>query len=367
MPVTDVGELLADAHVCVCAGAGGVGKTTTAAAIALGAAAAGRRAVVVTIDPARRLADSLGVPELGNRELRVAPERLAAGGVEARGELWALMLDAKRTFDHVVESYAPDARTRETVLGNRIYRELSSAVAGSQEYMAMERLYELHERGDFDLLVLDTPPARNALDFLDAPERLLRFIDSRSLQVFLAPGRAGLRVVGAGAGVAMSLLERITGIELLRDLSEFFSSFAPMVEGFRDRAASVSELLRAPSTRFLLVTTPRPGAIEEAAELRAQLSRRSIDLAGAVVNRVHRVGEEAASADELARLLGADLGERVVANYEDARALADRDRERIEQLRSELGPRALIPVPWFDDEVHDIAGLRLVSERLFTS
>jgi anion-transporting ArsA/GET3 family ATPase len=357
--------VLQGARVCVCAGSGGVGKTTTAAALALGAAARGRRVAVITIDPARRLAESLGVPELGNQELRVDPARLEAAGIAMEGELWALMLDPKRTFDDVVRSYAPDEETREAVLGNRIYRELSTAVAGSQEYMAMERLYELHERGEFDLLVLDTPPSRNALDFLDAPDRLLRFIDSRSLQAFLAPGRAGLRILGAGAGAAMSVLERITGIDLLRDLGEFFSSFSSMVDGFRDRARAVNELLRADTTAFVLVTTPRTGSLEEATELREQLGDRDIEFRGAIVNRVHALRGPEAPIAELERLLGEGLAARVAANHRDYLALSQRDEASLERLVAELGPRPVITVPSLEDEVHDIPGLARVGTYLF--
>jgi anion-transporting ArsA/GET3 family ATPase len=357
--------LIEGARVVVCAGSGGVGKTTTAAALALGAAARGKKVAVITIDPARRLAESLGVPELGNEELRVDPARLEAAGIEMEGELWALMLDPKRTFDDVVRSYAPDEETRDAVLDNRIYRELSTAVAGSQEYMAMERLYELHERDEFDLLVLDTPPSRNALDFLDAPDRLLRFIDSRSLQAFLAPGRAGLRILGAGAGVAMSVLERITGIDLLRDLGEFFSSFSSMVDGFRDRARSVNELLRADTTAFVLVTTPRAGSLEEAAELRRQLTERDIEFRGAIVNRVHALKGPEAPAGELERLLGEDLASRVAENHRDYLALSERDAASLEQLAAELGPRPIVTVPSLEDEVHDIPGLARVGTHLF--
>ena len=357
--------LLEGARVVVCAGSGGVGKTTTAAALALGAAARGSKVAVITIDPARRLAESLGVPELGNEELRVDPARLEAAGIEMEGELWALMLDPKRTFDDVVRSYAPDEETRDAVLGNRIYRELSTAVAGSQEYMAMERLYELHERDEFDLLVLDTPPSRNALDFLDAPDRLLRFIDSRSLQAFLAPGRAGLRILGAGAGVAMSVLERITGIDLLRDLGEFFSSFSSMVDGFRDRARAVNELLRADTTAFVLVTTPRTGSLEEAAELRRQLTDRDIEFRGAIVNRVHALKGPEAPARELEHLLGEDLAARVAENHRDYLALSERDAASLEQLAGELGRRPIVTVPSLEDEVHDIPGLARVGSHLF--
>ena len=217
-------------EVCICCGSGGVGKTTASAAIALGMAARGKKVAVLTIDPAKRLANSLGLDELGNEE------RLVEADVE--GELWAMMLDPKRTFDDIVEWHAPDERTRDAVLSNRIYQELSNAVAGSQEYMAMEKLYELHQEGRYDLLVLDTPPTRNALDFIDAPKRLADFIDSRSLQFFTTPGLFGLKVLGRGSGLVFSGLRRATGIDLLEDLSAFFSSFGSMTEGFRERAGA---------------------------------------------------------------------------------------------------------------------------------
>src|SRR5947209_3748211 len=243
---TVLADLLDRRRVCICAGAGGVGKTTTAAAIAMEMAARGRRVAVLTIDPARRLATSLGMTELGNEERRVDPERFERAGLEMRGELWAMMLDAKRTWDDVIERHAPDAETRDAVLSNRIYQELSNAVAGSTEYMAMEKLYEIYLDDRYDMLVLDTPPTRHALDFLDAPQRLARFVDSRSLQIFLRPGRLGLRLVGRGSGLVLGLLKRVTGVDVLTDLSEFFTSFGDMATGMRERAERVGELLGAP-------------------------------------------------------------------------------------------------------------------------
>ncbi len=364
----DLAALLDGVEVCVCAGSGGVGKTTTAAAIALGLAAGGKRVAVITIDPARRLADSLGLPQLGNAELRVDPSRFEQAGIAVEGELWALMLDPKQTFDGVVERYAPDAASREAILANPIYKQLSSAVAGSQEYMAMERLYELHESGDFDVLVLDTPPASNALDFLDAPGRLLRFIDSRSLQIFLAPGRTGLRVVGAGAGIAMSVLERITGIDLLRDLSDFFRSFGSMVDGFQERAQHVNDLLRDQRTSFLLVTTPRTGAVEEAFELRTALAERGIAFSGTIANRtVERSasGSPEEVVGELSALVGDDLAVRVGAALADQWALGEHDAKTLGLLSEDDSP--VIEVPHLDHEVHDIPGLAAINEYLFPS
>ena len=372
----DVIDLLAGKSVCVCAGAGGVGKTTVAAAIAAGVAARGKRVVVVTIDPARRLATSLGIPELANEARLVEPERLEAAGLAADGELWAMMLDPKRTFDELVKRRAPDAATRDAVLSNRIYQELSNAVAGSQEYMAMEKLYELHEEGGYDLLVLDTPPSRNALDFLDAPERLARFIDSRSLQFFLAPGRRGLRILGRGTGVLFGVLKRVTGIDLLKDLSDFFQSFGDMAEGFTERANRVNGLLTSRAATFLLVTSPQSESMEEAEFFRSRLLDDGMPFGGAVVNRVHDLAlaaEDAEAVDERARLerdlaaaLSDGLAAKVARNFENYRALARHDRDAVERLRDRLGRgESLILVPYLDEDVHDLRGLAAVGEHLF--
>jgi anion-transporting ArsA/GET3 family ATPase len=353
-----VAQLLERKDVCICAGSGGVGKTTTSAAIALGMAARGKKVAVLTIDPAQRLADSLGLPELGNEERRV--------DVEVEGELWAMMLDAKRTFDELVEWHAPDQQTRDAVLDNRIYQELSNAVAGSQDYMAMEKLYELHQEGRYDLLVLDTPPTRNALDFLDAPKRLSSFIDSRSLQFFAAPGRLGLKVLGRGTGVVFSVLRRATGIDLLQDLSEFFRSFGDMAEGFRERAEKVDALLADSRTAFVLVTSPAAEAIEEATFFHHRLLDSGLPFAGVVVNRLHELhGGGGDVAGEVEEMLGEPLGRKVLRNLEDYRRLAERDRRNVERLRRKLGRTPMLGVPELDDDVHDIEGLARMNEYLF--
>src|SRR5919201_3339120 len=230
-------ELLEGKRVCICAGSGGVGKTTSSAAIAAGMAARGGKVDVLTIDPAKRLADSLGLPELGNEERQVDPVLFSEAGVETEGgELWAMMLDAKATFDELVRRDAPDEETRDRILDNRIYQQLSAALAGAQEYMAMEKLFELYAEDRYDLLVLDTPPTRNALDFLDAPRRLTQFIEGRALQVFMRPTGLGMKVFGRGASMMFGVLRRITGVDLLEDLAEFFQAFSGMVGGFRERA-----------------------------------------------------------------------------------------------------------------------------------
>jgi anion-transporting ArsA/GET3 family ATPase len=353
-----VAELLRGKEICVCAGSGGVGKTTTSAAIAMGMAAEGKKVAVVTIDPARRLAQSLGLPELGNEERRV--------DLDLPGELWAMMLDAKRTFDELIEHHAPDERTRDAVLSNRIYQELSNAVAGSQEYMAMEKLYELHQEERYDLLVLDTPPSRNALDFLDAPERLSRFIDSRSLKFFLAPGRTGLKLFGRGTGMVFSVLKRVTGIDLLQDLSEFFQSFGDMAEGFRERAERVNALLSDRRVTFLLVTSPQRDSIDEAIFFRRRLRERRMPFGGAIVNRVHDATDAGGALDDdLERLLGGELARKVARNHEDYRRLAEHDGENVARLRRELRDEPVLLVPYLDEDVHDAAGLARMNEHLF--
>ena len=345
-------RLLARKDVCIVAGSGGVGKTTTSAAIALGMAARGKRVAVLTIDPARRLANSLGLPELGNEERRVE--------VDVEGELWAMMLDAKRTFDELVEWHAPDEQTRDAVLNNRIYRELSNAVAGSQEYMAMEKLHELHQEGRYDLLVLDTPPTRNALDFLDAPRRLSTFIDSRSLQLFMAPGRLGLKFVGRGAGVVFGAMQRATGVDLIEDLSEFFRSFGDMAEGFRERAERVNALMADSRTAFVLVTSPRRDAVDEAVYFHHRLLDAGLPFAGVVVNRMHPPGS-----DELPAGLEDELAQKVEASLRDLRTLAERDRANLGGLSSRLGRKPMVEVPELDGEVHDLAGLERLNSYLF--
>jgi anion-transporting ArsA/GET3 family ATPase len=357
-----VARIIDRKEIVICAGAGGVGKTTTAAAIALGMAGRGLKVAVLTIDPARRLAGSLGLPELAGEERRVE--------IDADGELWAMQLDPKRTFDDLIEKHAPDESTRDAVLSNRIYQELSNAVAGSQEYMAMEKLYELYQEERYDLLVLDTPPTRNALDFLDAPERLSRFVDSRSLQLFMRPGKVGLKVFGRGTGMLFSVLKRVTGVDLLQDVSDFFASFGDMAEGFRERAARTGELLADPRTTFLLVTSPRRAAIDEAIFFHRRLRERGLPFGGAVVNRMSPLAVEGDPVDEaeLERLLGDRLGKRVAGNLEDYEAIAIRDRENVERLAGELeGGAAPILVPHLDDDVHDIAGLMQMNEYLFAA
>ncbi len=350
----------------VCAGSGGVGKTTTAAAIAMGAAAEGARVAVVTIDPARRLANSLGLEELGNEPHLIDPERFAEHGVEMRGELWALMLDAKRTFDELIEHLAPDARTRDEVLANRIYQQLSSAVAGSQEFTAIAKLYDLDASGRFDLLVLDTPPSRNALDFLDAPQRLTHFFQGRAIKVFLRPAGLGGRILGKGTGVAFGLMRRVTGVDLLEDLSVFFRALGGMIDGFAARAERVGALLSDPGTTFLIVTSPRHDPVAEAIFFHRKLREAGMPFGGLVVNRLHEPpAVDGDLPDTLAEELGEALAGRVATSARELAALAARDAANVEHLRVTLGDPPLVVVPELGDDVHDVEGLAAVRAHLW--
>jgi anion-transporting ArsA/GET3 family ATPase len=364
--MTSVDALLRGKRIVICTGSGGVGKTTTAAAIAMGMAERGLKVAVVTIDPAKRLADALGLEQLGNEPSLVDPERFAPHGVEIEGELWALMLDAKRTFDALIERLAPDERTRDEVFANRIYQQLSSAVAGSQEFTAIAKLYELDQDGDYDLLVLDTPPSRNALDFLDAPARLAHFFGGRAVRLFLRPAGFSGRLLGRGTGVVFSLLQRVTGVDLLHDVSVFFRTLGGMVDGFVERARRVGALLEDPATTFLIVAAPRHDPVEEAIFLHRRLREAGMPFGGLVINRVHEAPEPVTAVPAgLAGELGEALTGRVETSARELAALATRDEAAIERLEAELGHPPTIVVPELDDDVHDVEGLALVRSYLF--
>jgi len=367
----NVAEMLEGKRVCVCAGSGGVGKTTTSAAVALGMAAAGAKVAVVTIDPAKRLANALGLEQLENEPRRVEAERLATGDLEINGELWAMMLDPKRTFDELIDRIAPDpARARE-IKDNRVYRELSTAVSGSQELTAIAKLYELDQEHRFDLLVLDTPPSRNALEFLDAPGRLNAFLEGRALKAFMRPTGLGIRALGRGALPLLGGLRRITGIDLISDLSVFFQLLGDMTNDFSERAAQVAQLLRAPSTAFVLVTSAAREPIDEAIWFGQRLQDEGLPFAGVVVNRVHHdlLGdrEPREVRQSLARVLAPRLASRVAENFSDYHVLARRDSHNLARLTGQLDERRLLLVPQLDDDVHDVEGLLRIYRYLFGS
>jgi anion-transporting ArsA/GET3 family ATPase len=367
-----VADLLEGKRVCVCGGSGGVGKTTTSAAIALGMAARGAKVGVVTIDPAKRLANALGLRELDNEPRRVDPDRL---GEDFAGELWAMMLDPKRTFDELIDRVAADPERAADIKANRVYRELSTAVSGSQEFTAVAKLYDLARDGDFDLLVLDTPPSRNALDFLEAPGRLTSFLEGSAIRTLIRPYGLGLgvRVLGRGASPLLGAMRRITGIDLLGDLSTFFGLLGDMTDDFKTRAAAVQEMLCDPTTAFLLVTSAATPAVDEAIWFRRTLQDGGLPFAGAIVNRVHhdRLGdaEPGDVAAELAAQLPAALAGRVSATFEDYHRLARRDHRNLSRLAAEIGDGGdrVIQVPQLDGDVHDVSGLARVRAFLFAS
>ena len=368
----DIDALLDDRRtgIIVCCGSGGVGKTTTSAALALRAAERGRRVVVLTIDPARRLAQSMGIEALDNTPRPVS-------GVEGTGSLDAMMLDMKRTFDEVVESQATPEKAKQ-ILENPFYIALSSSFAGTQEYMAMEKLGQLRrdarEAGSYDLIVVDTPPSRSALDFLDAPERLSSFLDGRFVRMLLAPARGPARIMTAGLGLVTGALSRILGGQFITDLQTFVAALDTVFGGFRARAQQTYALLKAPGTAFLVVAAPEADALREAAYFVERLNEDRMPLAGLVVNRASPAGRGSLSADEAmaasARLRRDAPSPTAPLTAGLLRLHADRERrvEREAVLRERFAAAhpgvATAVVPALAGDVHDLAGLRVVGELL---
>ena len=370
-PGLDVDGLLDDTSVgiIVCCGSGGVGKTTTSAALGLRAAERGRRVVVLTIDPARRLAQSMGIAELDN-----TPRPVAGIDATAGGSLDAMMLDMKRTFDEVVESQATPEKA-EQILQNPFYVALSSSFAGTQEYMAMEKLGQIHadaqRDGTYDLIVVDTPPSRSALDFLDAPERLSSFLDGRFIKLLLAPAKGPARLMSAGFGMVTNALAKILGAQVLRDMQTFVAAFDTLFGGFRLRAQKTFELLQADGTAFLVVAAPEPDALREAAYFVERLSEDEMPLAGLVVNRASPQpmgdvsAEEAMAAAQRLRKDDADPRTAgLLRLHADRVRIVEREsllRRRFEAAHPQV-PTAVVPA--LAGDVHDLAGLRQVGALL---
>jgi anion-transporting ArsA/GET3 family ATPase len=364
----DIDALLADpqTHIVVTCGSGGVGKTTTAAAMGLRAAAAGRRTVVLTIDPARRLAQSMGLTELDNTPRRVE---------DADGELFAMMLDMKRTFDEVVSAHSTPERA-EQIFANPFYQALSSSFAGTQEYMAMEKLSQLAETGEWDVILVDTPPSRSALDFLDAPQRLGRFLDGRMIRLITMParasGRAYLKVVTAGFTVFAKILSRILGGELLQDVSSFVAALETMFGGFRQRAEHTYALLKAPGTAFVVVAAPEPDALREASYFVDRLNSDGMPLAGLIVNRVHHcvagltARRAEAAADALAEKAEADLAlaEAALRVHVETALAAEHDQRMARRFAAAHPDVPTVAVPALPTDVHDLDGLRRIGALL---
>ncbi|MCW2604305.1 MAG: putative anion-transporting ATPase [Pseudonocardiales bacterium] len=374
-PDLDLAALVADpaTRVIVTCGSGGVGKTTTAAAIALLAAEAGRRTVVLTIDPALRLAQSLGLTELDN-----TPREVVGVDTSSGGRLFAMMLDMKRTFDDVVTAHATPERAQ-AIFDNPFYQSLSSSFAGTQEYMAMEKLSQLRLSDEWDLVVVDTPPSRSALDFLDAPQRLGRFLDGRMIRLLSAPARAGgkayLKVVGASFSIFSRLLDRILGGELLRDVSSFVSALETMFGGFRERAQQTYELLKAPGTAFVVVAVPETAALREASYFVARLAADDMPLAGIVINRVAQQSapglsatRAAAAAEDIDSALpdpvDAAIAVAALRVHVETAAVVEAQSRLIRRLRIAHPGVATHSVPAMATDVHDLDGLREIGSAL---
>ena len=355
-------ERLGRTEICLVGGPGGVGKHTHSAARAPLVAPRGERVALVTIDPAKRLAQALGIETLGGE-----PQRVGLPG-DVPGELWAMMLASQATFDGLVPSLTSDEETRQAILGNPIYARLSSAVAGSQEFTAVAKLYELHRSRRFDVIVLDTPPSRNALDFLDAPDHLTAFVEGRGLTSIIAPSGPIARIAGRGSGLVFGTLGRLTGSDLLVDIQTFLHAFGVVLDGFRDRAAAVSRLLADPATSFVIVTTAERDPAAEAMHFAERLADSDLQVRALIINQVTPYAENPAAVDvgALASALGGDaaLAANVVRAVDETRASGRREQDEIASLLDGTGVREPIIVPRLAGDLHDVAGVMALSDWL---
>ncbi|AWV90955.1 ArsA family ATPase [Bradymonas sediminis] len=386
-------ELIAGRQLVVCAGSGGVGKTTTSAVIGLDAAIKGRKVLVLTIDPAKRLANSLGVDTLDDSPQQIPLEQFEQVGVKATGELWAMMLDMKKSFDHLVNRYAADEENRQEILNNKIYKYFSTSLAGTQEYAAAERLLELHTEGDWDLIVLDTPPTTHALDFLEAPTRLADAVENRAIQWVYKPnlltGRRGLGLFSAGTSYVVKALGKFTGADFLDELAVFLRNFSTMFEGFGERGYKAHELLVSDKCTFVIVTAPDPLQLDEALYFYEQLNtKQRVAVGGLVVNRVHpdwvSQGDASKSAPEIADAMGdaqalhleeedrlsqkelLALAESLQENTENFAKLAAKDSGSLARLRESVERTLpIVQVPYFAQDIHSLAGLSRVRDEIF--
>jgi anion-transporting ArsA/GET3 family ATPase len=350
-------ELVSGKSVIVCCGSGGTGKTTA------------------TIDPARRLADALGLDDLDNTPCRIDGDW--------SGELSAVMLDAKSTFDDLIARYAESPEQAERILQNRLYRNLTSALSGTQEYMAMEKLFELHSEGGFDLVVVDTPPTRHALDFVDAPRRLYNFLENRIFRLVLMPTRAYLKAMTFAANALLRTISRVAGSEIVEDAIAFFRAFEGMEEGFRERARRVEELLADPGTAFVLVAAPREDSIDEAKFFAQRLAESSIPVSALAVNRLFPsfgpdqppagpgqppAGDVPAAARGQRRPSSAEEDPRaygeLIGNLQGFLAVARREERYVEELAEEVAPAPVVRIPFLSEDVHDLVGLHIVARHL---
>jgi anion-transporting ArsA/GET3 family ATPase len=380
-PPAGVGLLVEGRRVIVCAGAGGVGKTTIAAAIALEGARRGLNVLCLTIDPAKRLADSLGIRFSAGAEHAVTDEQFRAAGLDVAGSLVVMMLDTKRTFDELIARHAPSPEVRDRILGNRFYRYVSTSLAGTQAYMAMEKVLSVKDDARFDLIVLDTPPTSDALDFLDAPERLIEALDSAAMRwivdAFERSGKLGLNLVARGVATVLRGIGKLTGRGFLEHMAEFLAELNDMFGGFKERAARVASAFRSPEFAYVLVTAPVPAALDEARYFRARLEQSGMVADAIIVNRVHRVPlREPAAADvravlaEIGLALDETISERLLRALRDEATEAAVEQKELTRAGLLSGAGApvgldLIEVPAMAGDVHDLAGLARVSRAVF--
>ena len=375
-------ELLAAKEIVICCGSGGVGKTTTAAAAgAMAATQLGGKVLVVTVDPARRLANALGLESFGNVETRVPDEAFAAAGVEARGELWAAMLDTKQSWDDLVRMHAPDDKTRDAILSNPLYNNITGRFVQSHDYIAMERLYEIHASGRYDLVIVDTPPTRNAIDFLEAPERMADFFSSRLLRWLTVPYRS--RLLNAASKPFYRVADSILGSAFLEDIAEFFLLFQTMYDGFVERARAVQRTLDDRRTTFVVVSTLESAPLREAEFFVDALDQEGFHLGAIVLNKVlpsYLLDTKAAKAAKamaadpgsVADALPDDLGDRadvarvieeVGNSFLNFRVVATRESEQRKELAAQ--PDVIASVPYFESDIFDLAGLLRLGEQIW--
>ncbi len=363
-------------RIVACCGSGGVGKTTVAATIGLAGAISGRKTLVLTIDPAKRLADSLGLGNFDHEIRKVPFEKFARNGIEPSGELFAMMLDTKRTFDRVIGKYAT-SKAQKKIFENRYYQHISSTLAGSREYMAMERLHEIYNEDDYDLIVVDTPPTINALDFLDAPERLSKLLGHNFFWKFFRPylyaGRFGFRLFSIFASPVLKSLSQVMGARVLEDAAEFFNLWDDMLfEGFQKRAGEVRKLLTSPETLFFAVASPMARPLKEALHLYEKLAENHIAFGGFIVNRVHPEypDETPGETSDDPKLFGSieidpSLRDKLLKNFEQFKSLGNADSLAIEELKKKTGPGVAVrKIPLFNQDVYDIGGLLHIRKHL---
>ncbi len=360
-------DLLSDKKLILVCGSGGVGKTTLSASLALQMAASGKKVMVLTIDPAKRLATSLGLEVLDDKPRKISPKLFQKVTQNGSGELWAMMLDSKSTFDQLVTRFAPSKEVEQKILSNKIYQHMSSMMAGSQEYMAMEKLYEFSQKNDYDLIVIDTPPTTHAIDFLNAPQKMIDALGHSMIHLLLKPAmmvsQKGFKLFEKGSQIILKIFDRITGFAFLQEISEMLVAFKELLGGFQSRAADVKKILASPDTSFILVSACEDKSIEEARYFIKTLKELSLTLSGLILNRVYPYYEMSGAkknkaVKELKSLMGDDIAEKMETCFDLFQKRAERDERFKNDMKNILGKKEfLITIPLFESDIHDLEGL----------